>query len=158
MRLEEDKDSFNCDHCKSIYFPEKNEEGVRVLGEPDTLSCPLCAASLVHAALGGCRIVYCTRCRGMLIKMGVFVELIQDLRTRREGVAATHAPDPKDLRRRIMCPQCHQPMDTHFYGGPGNVIIDACERCDLNWLDAGELRRIVLAPGRTFVKDSNSRS
>ena len=44
-------------------------------------------------------------------------------------------------------------MDTHYYGGPGNVIIDACDRCDLNWLDAGELMRIVLAPGPTYVKD-----
>ena len=84
MRLEEDKDSFNCDYCKNTYFPEKNEDGVRVLGEPAALSCPLCAVPLVHAALSGCRIMYCTRCRGTLIKMGVFVELIQARRGHRE--------------------------------------------------------------------------
>jgi Zn-finger nucleic acid-binding protein len=146
MRLDDDKDAFNCDYCKSIYFPEKNEDGVRVLGEPAPLACPVCAVSLVHAALSSWRILYCTRCRGMLITMDVFVELIQELRSRREGVAATHPPDPKDLQRRIVCPQCHQPMDTHYYGGPGNIIIDDCDRCSLNWLDRGELMRIVLAP------------
>jgi Zn-finger nucleic acid-binding protein len=153
MRLEEDKDSFNCDYCKNNYFPEKNEDGVRVLGEPAALSCPLCAVPLVHAALSGCRIMYCTRCRGTLIKMGVFVELIQARRGHREGVAATPAPNPKDLQRRIICPQCHHAMDTHFYGGPGNVIIDACDRCDLNWLDAGEPMRILLAAGRMDATD-----
>ena len=153
MRLEDGRDCFRCDYCKSIYFPERNEDGVRVLGEASALSCPVCGVSLVHAALDACRIMYCTQCRGTLIKMGVFLELIQDLRARREGVAPTDAPDPKDLQRRIICPQCHQPMDTHFYGGPGNVIIDSCDRCELNWLDAGELMRIVLAPGRTYGKD-----
>ena len=33
-----------------------------------------------------------------------------------------------------------------FYGGPGNVVIDTCERCLVNWLDPGELRRIAIAP------------
>jgi Zn-finger nucleic acid-binding protein len=153
MRLDEDKDFFNCDYCVSTYFPEKNEDGVRVLGEPAALSCPLCAVPLVCAALSGCRIMYCTRCRGTLIMMGVFVELIQARRAQHEGVAATHAPDPKGLQRRTICPQCHHPMDTHFYGGPGNVIIDACDRCDLNWLDAGELMQILLAQARTDAKD-----
>ena len=55
-------------------------------------------------------------------------------------------PDPKDLQRRINCPQCGKVMDTHPYGGPGNVIIDDCERCAVNWLDYGELQRIVRAP------------
>jgi Zn-finger nucleic acid-binding protein len=42
-------------------------------------------------------------------------------------------------------------MDTHLYGGGGNVIIDDCENCDLNWLDYGELDRIVRAPDREYV-------
>ncbi len=30
-------------------------------------------------------------------------------------------------------------MDTHYYEGGGNVVIDDCSRCELNWLDSGEL-------------------
>ena len=37
-------------------------------------------------------------------------------------------------------------MTSHHYGGPGNIVMDTCERCELNWLDPGELRRIALAP------------
>jgi Zn-finger nucleic acid-binding protein len=37
-------------------------------------------------------------------------------------------------------------MDTHFYGGPGSIVIDNCAECEVNWLDRGELRRVALAP------------
>ena len=39
-------------------------------------------------------------------------------------------------------------MDTHPYYGPGNVVIDSCDRCELVWLDFGELKQIVDAPGQ----------
>jgi hypothetical protein len=41
-------------------------------------------------------------------------------------------------------------MDTHFYAGPGNVVIDSCENCCLTWLDGGELTRIAAAPEEQF--------
>jgi Zn-finger nucleic acid-binding protein len=96
------------------------------------------------------RIRYCTKCRGMLIAMDKFLTVIAELRAQRKGAVSPHAPDPRELRRRIDCPQCHQRMDTHFYGGPGNVVIDDCERCSLNWLDHGELMTIVNAPGMLY--------
>jgi Zn-finger nucleic acid-binding protein len=36
----------------------------------------------------------------------------------------------------------------HPYYGPGNVVVDSCTTCDLIWLDFGELKQIVDAPGR----------
>ena len=39
-------------------------------------------------------------------------------------------------------------MSTHPYFGPGNVVIDNCEACELVWLDFGELKQIVNAPGK----------
>lgn len=39
-------------------------------------------------------------------------------------------------------------MATHPYYGPGNVVIDTCEDCNIVWLDFGELSQIVDAPGR----------
>jgi Zn-finger nucleic acid-binding protein len=46
-------------------------------------------------------------------------------------------------------------MDTHFYAGPGNVIVDSCGNCFLIWLDRGELMRIVHAPDENDNSDSN---
>lgn len=151
MRLEIDKEFLRCDYCGTMHFPDPNSDGVRVLEEPAELSCPLCKVPLIHAAVAGQRMLYCSQCRGMLIPMTIFPAMIQDLRAGRDTTATTiHLVDLKDLDRRIWCPQCGQQMDTHRYGGPGNIVIDDCERCSLNWLDYGELQRIVRAPDRQY--------
>jgi Zn-finger nucleic acid-binding protein len=101
------------------------------------------------------RILYCAQCRGTLIAMGVFPSLIADLRARRPNAGSVpKPPDARELQRHIQCPQCHHDMDTHYYGGPGNVVIDDCSRCDLDWLDSGELRTIVRAPDHSYNRDS----
>ena len=155
MRLESDRAYFLCDYCGSVYFPEANTDGVRVLGEPACMPCPVCTTPLVHAAIGDHRVVYCEHCRGMLISMNLFMAIVEDLKSRHETVAESMPPpDRRDLDRRIRCPQCQQWMDTHPYYGPGNVIIDDCESCSLNWLDYGELNRIVRAPDRDYEGDA----
>lgn len=154
MRLEEDKEFLRCEFCKNIVFPEKNDDGMRVLVELSELSCPDCAVPLVHAALEGWRMLYCSKCRGMLVSADIFVELILDLHAHSDGSGAIpRAPDPKDLLRRTNCPKCHRQMDTHYYAGPGNVIIDDCETCHLNWLDYGELRRIARGRDGTLYRE-----
>jgi hypothetical protein len=122
MRLEEDKEFLRCEFCKNIVFPEKNDDGVRVLVELSELSCPGCVVPLVHAALEvvhanleGWRMLYCGKCRGMLVSADIFVELILDLHAHSDGSGAIpRAPDPKDLLRRTSCPKCHRQMDTHL--------------------------------------------
>jgi len=152
MRLEADRNFFACDYCRRVYFPEANADGIRVLGEPARLECPVCAIPLVHAAAGDRRILYCNQCRGMLVPMDDFFGMVQDLRSRHETSAEfMRAPNWKDLDRKLRCPQCHDWMDAHPYGGPGNVIIDACENCAFNWLDYGELDRIVRAPDPEYA-------
>src|SRR5260370_378407 len=138
MRLKPDVDSFVCDFCQTVYIPQANEDGVRVLDESASLPCPVCRASLAHAAVGGRRILYCRACHGMLIGMDLFVGLIQDLRSSRDTPAATlPPPDLQDLQRRINCPQCGSVMDTHPCGGPGKVLIDESERRQLKCRDNG---------------------
>jgi Zn-finger nucleic acid-binding protein len=153
LRLEGDQEGLACDYCKSIYYGEKNDEGVRVLGEAADEACPVCAVPLMHAIVARERIRYCTRCRGMLVPMGKFLALLEELKTDAPRHGVPHAPDPRELNRHIDCPQCHQRMDTHYYGGPGNVVIDDCSRCFLNWLDDGEMMRIAQAPDRSYGEE-----
>jgi Zn-finger nucleic acid-binding protein len=109
---------------------------------------------LEQAALAGHRILYCTRCQGILVPMNEFVALIEELRSRHAGAESIQAPaDRTALERHVSCPKCHAQMDTHFYEGPGNVIIDDCSRCFLNWLDKGELMKIVHAPDHLYAED-----
>lgn len=147
MQLKDDADYLLCEYCQTPHFPDPNADGVRVLGVPSGMNCSLCAVPLMHASIVRERIFYCEHCRGMLISMGVFEEIVQDLRSRREAsLDAAHPTNWKDLDRRINCPKCSATMDTHPYCGPGNIIIDTCENCALNWLDYSELDRVVRAP------------
>jgi Zn-finger nucleic acid-binding protein len=146
MRLKPDEDSYKCDYCHSVYLPPKDDDGVRVLGEQSTQACPVCKVPLVSAALVKIRILYCNTCHGMLIPMASFQQLVDELQSVGTGTMPQPAADATDLDRKIDCPQCSHRMDTHRYAGPGNVIIDSCENCSLNWLDRGELMHIVHAP------------
>ncbi len=146
MRLEKDREYFTCDYCKSLHFPAPNADGIRVLGEPSELECPLCWVPLVHAAAGGQRVLYCERCRGLLAAMDVFLVMLEELRAARRSGSQPRPTNWDELRRQILCPECQTPMHTHPYAGPGNVVIDNCPRCRLNWLDHAELRRITAAP------------
>ena len=66
-----------------------------------------------------------------------------------EGVRVLERPVPAPD-----CPLCASPLaralldDVFAYYGPGNVVIDSCQRCDLIWLDFGELEQITTAGGR----------
>lgn len=146
MKLTADMESFKCEYCHSVCFPDKNEDGVRVLDEPSGQECPLCNIPLVHAVLAKNPVIYCKGCKGILIPMSMLEGIIEELRDEHGAGAAPVAGDKDDLRRKINCPQCHRPMDAHFYAGPGNAVIDSCEECSLIWLDRGALMRIVHAP------------
>jgi Zn-finger nucleic acid-binding protein len=143
MRLTPGQASLVCDYCKGIYFPDPDDSGVRILDLAEGVSCPICAIPLMNAVLLGLGIRYCQRCRGTLVAMGRLEALIDALRSAKNTGAALPASDRAELTRKIRCPQCQRPMETHFYYGGGNVVIDDCENCSLDWLDYGELKRIA---------------
>lgn len=90
-------------------------------------------------ASSGPRISYCADCRGMLVPMDDFRHVLTVMR-------AVEPPKWDQLHRRRSCPRCGREMETHLPGGAGNVILDTCEGCGVNWLDDGERERIARAP------------
>jgi Zn-finger nucleic acid-binding protein len=142
---------FFCRHCGSFHFPEALDDGVRVL-ERDLAktTCSVCKRLLASAVVDDrFEARYCEGCRGVLLSRGQFVEIVDSRRAVRSTPPVPAAPiDIRDLQRSIQCPTCSNNMSTHPYYGPGNVVIDTCDRCDVVWLDFGELRQIVDAPGR----------
>jgi Zn-finger nucleic acid-binding protein len=151
MQMDPDHGRFVCPYCSSECAPKANFEGVAVSG-PSDLDCPLCRSKLSQASLLGYGLRYCEKCNGMLVSMDDFIPLTEDLRAQRYAPSYVGLPpDAHGLERRIECPQCQQTMDTHLYGGPGNVIIDTCENCSVHWLDRGEVHRIALAPDHRYI-------
>lgn len=171
ITLKPDTEGFKCDYCHAVFFPGEEDDGVQISppsndasSEPDEGSvpqfCPVCNLPLVRGALGSVPVLTCTQCRGLLLPMHILPALIDqvrmdELRKGRERSAVQTPPDLGDLKRTIQCPQCHRRMETHFYAGPGNVIVDSCGDCLLIWLNRGELTRIAHAPDETEVAESD---
>ena len=146
-----ERDYFHCEYCGTYHIPIASPEGVRLLGEsPEGLKCPVCRLPLHVAALSNSvRDHQCVKCRGLLLNRFEFGDTV--LFRRRWAATPPDPPyalDQTELARRLHCPRCGRPMNTHSYLGPGNTVIDTCDVCDLIWLDHAELERSVNAPGR----------
>jgi Zn-finger nucleic acid-binding protein len=115
-------------------------------GETSRNKCPSCATDLADGRLEGNPVSFCRDCEGMLIAMDQFVSVIEAVRVHEEPARTVSPRKQRPGDRTIACPGCGKPMLSHFYGGPGNIVLDTCEPCRLNWLDRGELRRIARAP------------
>jgi len=133
-----------CTHCGSVEALSPLIRDIEI-GDATDAACPACRAQLAGARLDGNPLLVCPQCAGMLIAMSQFVSVIAAARAHEDqhGVVLPRQQQPGD--RVLTCPRCHQSMLSHFYGGPGNLVIDSCERCQVNWLDPGELRRIARA-------------
>jgi Zn-finger nucleic acid-binding protein len=151
MELVESGRHLRCTHCGTLHFPEPADaDGIQILGESvDAPSCPVCKARMGAALLDSVHPVhFCTTCRGLLLPRATFAGVVNKRRAWATGPPAEPVPlDPRLLERHLLCPRCNRPFETHPYFGPGNVVIDNCPPCDLVWLDFGEIRQIVEAPG-----------
>lgn len=152
IALKPDTEGFRCDYCHAVFYPGQEDDGVQIVppaaSEPSgsNLSCPLCSLPLVNATVAKIPAQYCNQCHGLLLPMPALQPVIEELRSEDHAPAVQTPPDHADLKRAVRCPQCNRRMDTHFYAGPGNVIVDSCDKCSLLWLDRGELTRIARAP------------
>ena len=64
-------DTLVCDFCHNVVVPDTNDDGVIVLDEAPGQSCPICSnLPLMQATLAKLPLLYCTKCRGMLVSMG----------------------------------------------------------------------------------------
>jgi Zn-finger nucleic acid-binding protein len=144
------KGAYICSHCGSTAFPDAvDRDGVRVLGPGEkTRLCPACEAPLARAMVDEYQVAHCEGCRGMLMPRRSFAEIVRRRRAWAAGPSVTPIPpDEAEMRRRLECPNCGAPMIVDRYYGAGNIVMDSCAACDLVWLDYGELKQVIDAPG-----------
>jgi Zn-finger nucleic acid-binding protein len=130
---------FRCPYCETFHFPAETEDGIAVVGRETQHGCPVCAKPLTTAAIDGHEVSYCKVCRGFLADNATFSRIVQLKRAKNSSPAVPIPFEQDELKRRVSCPSCKKPMDTHPYHAGGNAVIDTCHRCRLVWLDAGEL-------------------
>lgn len=152
MELVESRRYFQCRHCGTFHFPTGVEEdGIRIVGQPaNSAACPVCGFPMAHAVLDGEHPVdFCATCRGILLPRATFASVTNKRRAWATDPPAEPVPlDRRALERELSCPKCRERFETYPHYGPGNIVIDSCTSCDLVWLDFGEIRQIVDAPGR----------
>lgn len=144
------KGLYICGHCGTTSIPPRlDRDGVHVLGPGDgSRNCPACRSPLVRAMLDEYLIDYCENCRGLLLPRQSFAEISRRRRAWADSPPVTPIPpDAREKRRHVTCPKCRAPMETDWYYGPGGIIMDRCGACDLVWLDSGELKQVIDAPG-----------
>jgi Zn-finger nucleic acid-binding protein len=140
MRGVRDADHFVCDFCASFHFPQRNLDGVAILGGPGQRKCPVCAEALISAAVQRKPVEHCSKCQGVLSDRRAFNGIVEQLRARNRRPRQDPRPiDPAERDRLLLCPVCKAPMEVHPYYGPGNVLLDSCHVCNLVWLDHGEI-------------------
>ena len=153
MRVNSERGCMTCAYCASDWVPDPNLDDVAVL-EPSGVACPICWKELKQGRLSSRGVLYCESCRGLLIRLAEFVPIIEEMRASRTAPAYTgQPPSPQEQVRQVICPLCGKPMENHQYGGPGNILMDTCEPCEVHWLDKGELKRIALAPDHRYARD-----
>lgn len=145
MRLDRGKGLLVCDYCRTEAIPPIGEDGVQIVGESKH-ACPICDGhTLADGLIEGEPLLYCQNCHGMLILIDKFLPLVEHLRALRDRPAQYLSPrGERDANRGLACPLCREQMLAHPYGGPGNIHMDTCEPCGRLWLDASELRRVVV--------------
>jgi Zn-finger nucleic acid-binding protein len=146
LRLDRETGLLVCSHCGAQTEAPAAIEHLELLSETAS-PCPICSTPLSNSRLDGHALLCCKGCYGMLIDMNRFALVIDAMRAREQRAFRVVLPRRQSPGDRLLnCPKCSQPMSAHFYEGGGNVVIDTCERCQVNWLDPGELRRIAVAP------------
>jgi Zn-finger nucleic acid-binding protein len=149
MKFVWDRDHFFCEYCRTSALLPGSPSDIKVVDEKSGVDCALCNDEMQVASLLRERVLLCGSCRGLLIEQERFLKIVDGLRAAATGPPVIPAPlNREELRRKIRCPRCTRAMNTHPYGGPGNIVVDNCETCRLVWLDTGELKSVIDAPGR----------
>lgn len=153
LRLVAGRGHFICDYCAAVRLIDEpagpGGDGVSAVSAATGMKCPACGEPLHDAVLDNWPVTTCRRCCGILMARDAFGRIVARRRAAAQEPDITPPPiDPAEFNRGLVCPNCAQGMEVHPYYGPGAVVIDSCDRCDVVWLDHGELRAIERAPGR----------
>jgi len=138
-----------------VFSDLHGQESFMLKGEKSDYSCPRCGGGLYDTFYEDIPITLCQNCGGVLIK-GVRLKrsLIRedphpDIKKEKEAIKTRFLKLKKekikigiedfDSSPLLNCPVCGNPMARFFYSYNLPVVIDFCYKCDLYFLDKGEL-------------------
>ena len=113
------------------------------------IECPACRTDMVICEIGMNEFAGCPACKGMLFQQPVFAKVSNHLRN--QAALPESKSQPVNYARmpaNRMCHSCGARLQTHSFCGPGKAVIETCFCCGVIFLNAGELTKLVRAPGK----------
>jgi len=116
-----------------------------------TATCPRCRRPLVPGALGGVELAICSGCEGVLVEQRRVIGLMEAMATElMDGIDLDHPLEAMaDDGGRCECPRCGEALVSFGYLGTALVFPSRCRRCEVLWVDPGELGAMALLYART---------
>lgn len=112
------------------------------------MKCPNCKVKLERTQYEGVNIETCGQCKGSLVRKAKETAIKNRReKTKDDLLSELVASDGADTTEKIRCPRCLSNMQkrTVKLGDQDGFITDTCKKCELVWLDEGEIAKVQIA-------------
>lgn len=115
------------------------------------MRCPRCEAKLTSGTYEEHDAFHCDECFGTLFQQTALGKTLERFSrdTYSQVPIETPVPPLDDNKAPIDCPVCELPMENYGYLGTKKVMLDACNQCELVWVDTLELATMAQMRART---------
>ncbi len=153
--MKEIREKFKDLNMIKIFSESHGTENFMLKGEKSDYSCPRCGGALYNTFFEDIPVTLCEKCGGVLIKGVRFKRSLiredshPDVKKKKEELKTNFLKLKKEKKRigvkdfdpspSMNCPECGEKMARFFYSYNLPVVIDFCYKCDLYFLDKGEL-------------------
>lgn len=121
------------------------------------MDCPRCHLPLTTGNLASAQVEGCSECGGMLLARDRLPVLLQEIGPPPSAERLSEPPRRvPDAGGGLRCPRCAGPMENDGYMGSPFVMIDRCSRCDVLWIDDGEIEAMAHQYARVRARSDES--
>lgn len=123
------------------------------------MQCPRCSNKLVDGTYEERDASHCNACSGTLFEQSALGAALQRMSIDLFSTVSTEmsVPPLPDVKEGADCPRCQKPMENYGYMGSHKVMLDACNQCQLVWVDALELATMAQMRARLDKNVQKSR-
>ena len=124
------------------------------------MRCPACSNMMIVVEHEHIELDYCPDCAGVWFDAGE-LELLLETMQLEESILSLDSiltsPEARAVEKKRKCPICGRRMKKATVGHEPEVLIDACNRGDGLWFDAGEVEQLITQIPSVEEADSQGR-
>ena len=124
------------------------------------MRCPACSNMMIVVEHEHIELDYCPDCAGVWFDAGE-LELLLETMQLEESILSLDSiltsPEARAVEKKRKCPICGRRIKKATVGHEPEVLIDACNRGDGLWFDAGEVERLITQIPSSEEADSQGR-